>query len=187
MIRAGPLGTLSVIRPFNSGKEDEQKATMTLSELTCQIDPAGNLLIPADVIRDIGLVPGDLIHIAYISRDGVSNDYQEFLLSASGIENMEEEETTFHIPTRLLEQANIPADSDLQIAFSDGLIIISGSSTLDLEEWGEVLERLEKTCEYAEHFRFDNDIAQVQAQLADEIEHYQEGGEHSERTMPDEA
>ena len=154
---------------------------MTLSELTCQIDPSGYLLIPSDVIRDIGLVPGDLIHIAYISKDGVSNDYREFLLSASGVEDIKEEGTSLHIPARLLEQANIPADADLQITFSDGSICISRSSTLDLEEWSEVLEQMEIASALVDYLSFDTDISHIQAQLADTIQHIAEGGEHSEQ------
>ena len=153
---------------------------MTLSELTCQIDPSGNLLIPSDVIRDIGLIPGDLIHIAYISKNGVTDDYQELLLTGTGIEGIDEGESSFHIPTRLLEQANIPADSDLQISFSDGLIVISRSSTLTPEDWNEVLEQMKKACEFAAYFRFDSNIAHVKDQLADTIQQYEEGGEHSE-------
>ena len=149
---------------------------MTVIELTCQVNQSGRIVIPADAIADMMLKPGDTVHIAYISKGGKSNDYREFLLSETGIERLEDEESSFQIPTEFLIQAKIPPDSDLQIACFDGLIVICKAESLVLEDLNEILERMKKAREFADYFSFSSDLSDIKSQLADTIQYY-EGGE----------
>jgi len=149
---------------------------MIISEFSRHIGPTGNLLIPAEFINDMGLKPGDLIHIAYISKDGQANDYKEFLLSASGIDGIEED-SSIQIPNRLLEQADISADSELQIACFEGLIVICRGSALAPEDLTEILERLKKAQQLIDNYSVDEDLSQFKTQLAGTIQYLKEGGE----------
>lgn len=152
---------------------------MMISELTYKVDLTGELIVPAEIISEMGLGPGDTVHVAYISNDGISNDYREFLLSESGIGNGEANEQAIQIPSHLLEQANIPTESDLQIVCFDGMIVICRSSSLNLEELREVLERMKKAREYADYYSFDNNLSHIRSELTDAIQYLQEGGESS--------
>lgn len=157
---------------------------MTISELKSRIRADGDLIISADIIADMGLKPGDMVHVAYISKDGISNDHKEFLLSKSGIAEMEDEAPSFQIPAELLEQAGIPCDSDLQIACFDGLIIICKASDLSLDDLEEILARMQKARAFAEHYGYEENVANVKEQLADTIRYLQEGEKNNDR-MPD--
>ena len=149
---------------------------MTLSEFSCRVNEAGSLVISSAVLADMGLKPGDLVQIAYLSKDGKSNDFREFLLSDAGLDGIDEGETSFQIPNRLLEQANIPVDSDLQIACFDGMIVVCKTSSLELEELSEILERMKIARQLAEHYGFDDDLSHIKAQLEDTIDFLNEGG-----------
>lgn len=149
---------------------------MKIVELTCQVNKSGRIIIPTDVISDMMLKPGDTVHVAYISKDGKSNDYSEFLLSETGIEELVDEESSFPIPTQLLEQANIPLDSDVQIVCFDGLIVICKVASLELEDLKEILERMKKARELTDYYSYSDDLADLKAQLVDTIQFY-EGGE----------
>lgn len=147
---------------------------MTISEFTCIVDSTGSLVIEPESIAEMGLRPGELVHIAYISEKGVSNDYREFLISKSGVNGIEESESSFQIPTSLLEQANISTDSDLQIACFDGLIIVCRSSVLEQEEYEEILERLKTASRFSDFFSDEDGLDDIKSKLADTIHYFEE-------------
>ena len=153
---------------------------MTIAELSVRISKSGELVIPADAIAEMALKPGDCVRIAYVSKDGKANDYRELLLSATGIEGMEDEDSSFPIPIQLLEQANISENSDLQIACFDGLIVICKTESLELGELSEILLRLNKAREFADYYSYGESLSFIRDQLADIIQYYDEGGESSE-------
>ena len=153
---------------------------MTISEFSSRISKSGSLRISSKIIAEMGLKPGDYVYVAYISRNGISNDYREFLLSNKEFDAIHEENTSFLIPTLLMEQANIPADSDLKIACFDGIIVICNNSSLELGELDEILERLRTANKYVDYYGFDGDISYTKSQLADTIHFLHEGGENNE-------
>ena len=150
---------------------------MTLIEITCQIDSLGNLLIPAETIAEMGLRANDFIHAAFLSHDGKTNDYREFLVSKDGIKATEEDDSSFQMPFELLEKANIDADSDLQIACFDGLIVICKSTSLNLDELSEILQRMILARRFADLYSTEDDLSQIKVRLEDTIYYLKGGGE----------
>lgn len=125
----------------------------------------------------MGLTPGNTVHVAYLTLDRQRNLFQEFLLSADPLDKLSEEQQ-LRVPNHLLEQSNIPIDADLQIVCMEGCIIICRDSALNPYELASVLERLQAAEEFASIL--SGDSKQAQAQLAELIEHFQEGASASE-------
>jgi len=148
---------------------------MTLCEFTFWISDRGELLIPAESIADMGLKPGDPIHVAYLSSDGASNEFREFLLTQGGVEQIGKDLSPIQIPVQLLEQANIPADADVQIVCYDGMLMIYRSTSLGLEDLKEILQRLEKAQQFTDCYGFEPDLAGIRDQLGSFIDQLQEG------------
>ncbi len=111
---------------------------MKIIEIESTVDKEGKLTIPLQLLGDMGLVSGDTVRLAYISRSTVHplNSYSEFVITQDGMEaEMREAEQGIHefrIPNELLEGANIPFDSDIEIICTEGAIIITKA---DLSEF----------------------------------------------------
>lgn len=58
---------------------------MKICEIQLQLNENGELYIPSSLLRDMGLSPADPVYLAYLSNDGVENEYREFLLSPEAI------------------------------------------------------------------------------------------------------
>lgn len=99
-------------------------------------------------LRGLPLSPADPVCLAYLTREGVKNDYQEFLLSPKSIEAGEDEEKLL-IPSPLLEQANLSPGEDIQILCLDRAIVLSGTSTLDRDDLEAVLQQIQAAQELA--------------------------------------
>ena len=56
--------------------------------------------------------------MAYLTKDGLKNEYQEFLLTPRSLENLGEDQKIM-IPSSLLEQANIPLGEDKHLIIAD--------------------------------------------------------------------
>ena len=103
---------------------------MKMIEIESTIDKEGKLAIPAHLIDEMGLVLGDAVRLAYACK---SSDYSlssEFLIAPRSI--AEDEESEISLPHELLEAANIPFDSDVEIVCTDGAIIITAADLLDI-------------------------------------------------------
>ena len=98
---------------------------MKIAEMTFTVDSRGNIRIPATVLSEMGLAPGDHVRVAYLTSDGVTNPFCEFMLLP---ELADEQELmgndAIRISAQLMAQANIPADADLQIACLNGALLI---------------------------------------------------------------
>ncbi|WP_283608502.1 hypothetical protein [Faecalispora anaeroviscerum] len=91
---------------------------MKMIEIQGTVDKQGQLTIPAQPLRDMGLVSGDTVKLAYISDSvgGISNTFKEFVITPNGIDTLEDEgEDELTLPRDLLDAAQIPPDSDLGI------------------------------------------------------------------------
>lgn len=150
---------------------------MQISEITFTTGQDGSLRIPASVLREMGLGPGDYVHIAYLSKDGQQNLYQEFLLSANPIESLCDEEQ-LRLPNQLLYQSNISLGADLQIICLDGLLIICQDSALNMDELAGVLKNLQAADELVGGLPVE--VQQVQAELEEVIFNLQEGVDASD-------
>ena len=82
---------------------------MKISELRLNVSREGELVIPAEILREMGLFPSDSVYLAYLTRDGMKNVYQEFLLTSRPVGDLGEEGKII-VPSSLLEQAHIPSD-----------------------------------------------------------------------------
>ena len=107
---------------------------MKMIEIQSTVDQQGQLTIPAQLLRDMGLVSGDMVKLAYISDStgSISNTFKKFVLAPSGIAALEEDEDSeLTLPHELLEAAQIPLGSDLEIVCSKGAVVILEADLLD--------------------------------------------------------
>lgn len=68
---------------------------MKISEVVLQVSENGDLHIASELLQEMGLSPADPVYLAYLTRGGAKNDYQEFLLSPECIEAGEDAENAF--------------------------------------------------------------------------------------------
>lgn len=152
---------------------------MYISELTFTVDRRGSIKIPASVLEKMGLHPGDNIRVAYLTQDGSANTFREFLLLPDTVdESGATEDHAIQIPTQLMGQANIPSDSDLQIACLDGALVIFRDNGLRTWELQPVLDGLRAAEDLTS--MMSGDAQQTLAQLEQVIHTIQEGAETSE-------
>lgn len=82
--------------------------------------------------------------MAYLTKDGLKNEYQEFLLTPRSLENLGED-LKIMIPSSLLEQANISLGEDIQILCLNGAILLCEDSVLDKQDLELLLQQLQST------------------------------------------
>lgn len=115
---------------------------MTISELESAIGPDGALVIPAAEIEQMGLRPNDSVYVAYIADDTLRNQFREFLVLPTPMEETGEP-AQISIPEELLRNANIPKDADVQIVCVDGAVILCRESALYSDDFAQVLQSLD--------------------------------------------
>lgn len=150
---------------------------MQISESVFTVRKSGNLLIPAAVLQEMGLHPGNHVRIAYLTEDGSKNTFQEFLLSKNPLEHLSEEQQ-IQVPNHILETANIPKDADLQIVCLDGLILICQDPTLSIDELTAIFEQLQTIGELP--LSPQETPAQIKEQLDELFDYYQKGVDPSD-------
>ena len=112
--------------------------------MTFTVDGHGNIKIPAAVLSGMGLASGDHVRAAYLTPDGITNPYCEFmLLPEFADEAALVDDDAIRIPAQLMAQANIPADADLQIACLNGGLLICQDTGLQPQELYGILEGLQ--------------------------------------------
>lgn len=150
---------------------------MRISESTFTVDNSGALKIPSSILCEMGLLPGDHVRVAYLTQDDRQNSFHEFLLSASSLDELSDEQQ-FRIPNHILEDANIPADSDLQIVCLNGCVLICRDSALNPDELASVLEQLRAMDELTS--ALSGNPEQVREQIEKLISRFEEGKDQSE-------
>ena len=88
---------------------------MKISETAYTISKNGGLRISAEAIKEMGLHPGDPVRVAFLTSDGVQNDFREFLISNGETDEADGPAEQINIPEHLLREANIPLEADLQV------------------------------------------------------------------------
>ena len=117
---------------------------MKIAEMTFTVDGRGNMKIPKAVLKEMGLVPNDHVRVAYLTPDGITNPFCEFmLLPESADESRLMDSDEIRIPVQLMAQANIPADADLQITCLNGGLLICQDTGLQPQELYDILEGLQ--------------------------------------------
>lgn len=152
---------------------------MQISETTFTVGNNGSLKIPAVVLKEMGLLPGDHVRVAYVVKGGRQNVFQEFLLSADPLDTLTED-NEFRVPSELLSQANIPENADLQILCLNGCLLICQDSALNLKELSSVFDNLQTAENIA--FSLPIDPFQVREQLQEFTDRYEEGATENGET-----
>lgn len=135
---------------------------MRLSEISISVAANGDLLVPASMMQEMGLNVGDTVQIAYLTQDGVLNDFHEFLFSPGDI-GKSMDPVPIQIPDLLLQQANMDADEDVRIVCLNGCIVICKDLDLGHEALADVLDSLRAANELTSIFPAG--LQEVQDQL----------------------
>ena len=107
---------------------------MKTIEFQTTVDEQGRLTVPVQLLLEIGLAAGDTVKLACTRNPGGSkcSTFNEFVLTANGIATLEKEASAeLTLPHELLEAADIPADSDLEIICTNGAVVILEADLLD--------------------------------------------------------
>ena len=152
---------------------------MQISETTFTVGHNGSLKIPAAVLKEMGLLPGDHVRVAYVVKDKWQNVFQEFLLSAGPLDTLTED-NKFQVPSDLLGQANIPENADLQILCLNGYLLICQDSALSLNELSSVFESLQTAGDIASSLPIDS--FQAMEQLQEFTNRFEEGAPEDEES-----
>lgn len=119
---------------------------MKIIEMPMRIGESGDLCIPASILQEMGLSPNDEVYVAYLTKDGNQNEYQEFLISPQPLDAPDEGQKLM-IPSPLLEQANLAPGDDIQIICMDGAIMLCGEPALDRDDLAALLTKLQSATE----------------------------------------
>ena len=153
---------------------------MKIVEMTFTVDDRGNIKIPAAVLSEMGLVPGNHVRVAYLTHDGITNPFCEFMLlpELTGEQELIGNDA-IRIPAQLMAQANIPADADLQITCLNGVLLICQDTGLQPQELCGILEGLQAAESLAS--MLPQEAQQAMLQLEQTINTIREGAEEDEQ------
>lgn len=100
---------------------------MKMIEFQSTVDEKGRLTVPQQLLRKMGLTAGDKVKLAcvIIPTGSKHSAIKEFVLTANGIAALEDvNDAELTLPHELLEAADIPVDSDLEIICGSGAVVI---------------------------------------------------------------
>ena len=113
---------------------------MKLIELCAVVDKHGRIALPAEPLVSAGLKFGDEVRVTLIvNQDETESPYPQLVITPHGVEaalpidgwQEDDEEIDLTLPNTLLEAAEIPEGSDLEIICALGIIVIKESDILD--------------------------------------------------------
>jgi len=107
---------------------------MKIIEFQSTLDRKGRLTIPPQLSREMGLAAGDTVKLACAIGCAGSrcSAFKECVLtSGSPAVCRDNEDAELTLPHELLEAADIPVDSDLEIICGDGAVVILEADLLD--------------------------------------------------------
>lgn len=152
---------------------------MQILEMTLTVDKRGGMKISPPVLARMGLAAGDHVRVAYLTHDGAANTFCELMLLPNEVDGaIPNEDSSIQIPMKLMRQANIPQEADLQITCLDGCIVISRDTGLQPEELSSILDSLQ----LAESFvsMLPGEVRQVLSRLEQAVQNTQKGLEQNE-------
>ena len=113
---------------------------MKLIEMRASVDKQGRIILPGEPLGAAGLKPGDEVHVTLVvSQEEMESLSPQLVITPQGVEVavqlsggwQEYEDGDLSLPDDLLEAAEIPEGSDLEIVCTAGAIVIMESDILD--------------------------------------------------------
>lgn len=107
---------------------------MKMIEFQSTVDEQGRLTVPVQLLHEMELAVGDTVKLACIinSAGPKRSVFKEFVLTTGGAAALEDDgDTELTLPHALLEAADIPVDSDLEIICTSGAVVILEADLLD--------------------------------------------------------
>ncbi|UWG97457.1 hypothetical protein LPY66_01050 [Dehalobacter sp. DCM] len=113
---------------------------MKLIEMRTFVDKQGSIILPGEALGTVGLKPGDELRVTLaVGQEETENICPQLVITPQGVEvavqltgwREDDEEGDLTLTNDLLQAAEIPADSDLEIVCTAGAIVIMESDVLD--------------------------------------------------------
>lgn len=112
---------------------------MKMIEMRTCVDKDGRLVIPEKTVEEAGFNPGDEVYVSLAAAKEETHPCLRHLITTEPLDTVvhsddDDEfapEDELCIPGEMLEAAGIPRDSDLNIIYTDGTIVIMEADILD--------------------------------------------------------
>lgn len=113
---------------------------MKLIEMRTSVDKQGSIILPGELLGTAGLKPSDEVRVTLaVVQEETENLCPQLVITPQGLGvavqlsgwREDDEEGDLTLPNDLLEAAEIPEGSDLEIVCTTGAIVIMESDILD--------------------------------------------------------
>lgn len=113
---------------------------MKLIEMRTTVDRQGRIILPKQLLANAGIKPGDQVRVTLaVGQEETENLCLQLVVTPQGVgvavrlsgRREDDEESDLTLPNDLLEAAEIPVGSDLEILCTAGAIVIMESDVLD--------------------------------------------------------
>lgn len=113
---------------------------MKLFEMSAIVDEHGRITLPTEPLVSAGLKFGDEVRVTLlVSQEETESLYPQLVVTPHGVEvalplagwQEDDEENDLTLPNTLLEAAEIPEGSDLEVICAPGTIVIKEADILD--------------------------------------------------------
>jgi AbrB family looped-hinge helix DNA binding protein len=113
---------------------------MKLIEMRTTVDRQGRIILPKELLGNAGIKPGDQVRVTLaVGQEEMENLCPQLVVTPQGVgvavrlsgRREDDAESDLTLPNDLLEAAEIPVGSDLEILCTAGAIVIMESDVLD--------------------------------------------------------
>jgi AbrB family looped-hinge helix DNA binding protein len=113
---------------------------MKLIQMRTTVDRQGRIILPKELLGNAGIKPGDEVRVTLVvGQEETENPCPQLIVTPQDVEvavrlsgwRKDDEEGDLTLPNDLLEAAEIPVGSDLEIVCTAGAIVIMESDVLD--------------------------------------------------------
>lgn len=113
---------------------------MKLIEMRTTVDRQGRIILPKQLLGNAGIKPGDQVRVTLaVGQEETENLCLQLVVTPQGVgvavrlsgRREDDAESDLTLPNDLLEAAEIPVGSDLEILCTAGAIVIMESDVLD--------------------------------------------------------
>jgi bifunctional DNA-binding transcriptional regulator/antitoxin component of YhaV-PrlF toxin-antitoxin module len=126
---------------------------MKLIKMRTSVDKQGRIILPGEPLGAAGLKPGDEVRVTLaVGQEEMESLCPQIVVTPHGVEvvvqlsgwQKDDKECDLTLPSELLEAADIPEGSDIEIVCTPGAIVILESDILDRlpDELSELFDEL---------------------------------------------